>query len=276
VSGADELAVFVKVVEEGSFTAAAHALDMPKSSISRNIARLEERLGVLLLHRTTRSLSTTEAGAVFYERCVRIVAEIAAAEEALSGRPVTPRGPVTLAAPPLLTPWLSAVLCDFLLAWPAVQVVLGEGAEADVIIAGQPPADTALAVHPLPGTQRVLCASPRYLAARPAPAEPDELRGHACLLVGSSPAGTWVLPGGAAVPVAGPLAAADCATLRAAALAGLGVAWLPRIVVADALAAGSLTPLLAAHTASGSPLLAIIARPSAGARALVDFLRSRL
>ena len=94
MSSTDELAVFVAVVEQGSFTAAARALGMPKSSISRHIARLEDRLGVRLLNRTTRSLATTQTGAVFYERCVRIVAAIAEAEDALTAQTPVPRGPL--------------------------------------------------------------------------------------------------------------------------------------------------------------------------------------
>ncbi|MFT5680280.1 MAG: DNA-binding transcriptional LysR family regulator [Myxococcota bacterium] len=274
MSGADELAVFVKVVEEGSFTAAAHALSMPKSSISRNIARLEDRLGVRLLHRTTRSLSTTEAGVRFYTRCVRIVADIAEAEASLAARP-TPRGPLSLSAPPLLSPWLSPILCDFLTAWPEVQLALSSDPVADLVISEQVP-DDAHTARRLPGTERVLCASPAYLARCLAPAAPDALQDHACLMAGERTEGTWALGDGSIVPVSGPLASSDATTLTTAALAGLGIAWLPRVVIAEALAGGGLVELLAAHTLAAPPLLVTTLRPSIAADTLVDLLGTRL
>ena len=276
MSGVDELAVFVKVVEEGSFTAAARALQMPKSSISRNIARLEDRLGVRLLNRTTRSLSTTTPGAAFYERCVRIVAEIAEAEEALTAQQVTPRGPLTLAAPDLLSPWLGPILGDFLLAHPTIQLVLCPSDPADVIIASGPPSEATPIVHWLPGTERILCAAPDYLRRCGTPTMPDDLRGHACLLVGSRTAGIWVLSGGVSVPVSGPLAVRDAGVLRQSAFAGLGIAMLPRVVVAADLADATLVEVLTAHTGPGRAMYIHAAQPSAGARAFVDFLLARL
>ncbi len=275
MSTADEFEVFVRVVEEGSFTAAAHALSMPKSSISRYIARLEGRLGVRLLNRTTRSLSTTEAGAGFYLRCVRIVADIADAEAALSQGAALPSGPLSLSAPAVLAPWLGAVVCDFLTSWPQVQLTAAISEHADIVLSEHPP-EGAVSVQSLPGTARILCASPAYLDQHPAPTAPADLTAHACLLLGRRPAGTWALPGGMMVSVSGPLAASDSTMLRAAALAGLGIAWLPRVVVAEALAGGALVALLDAHTRAAMPLLVATNRPSAAAGALVDLLRARL
>ena len=274
MSSTDELAVFVTVVEEGSFTAAARALGMPKSSISRHIARLEDRLGVRLLNRTTRSLSTTQSGAVFYERCVRIVAAIAEAEASLTDQKPAPRGPLSLAAPAVLQPWLAPLVLDFLAEHPTVALAQVGGA-ADVVISSGLPEDASRRVHPLPGTERILCAAPAYLEQRGTPQVPDDLQSHACLLLGSQPAGSWLLAGGV-IEVSGPLSSPDSQTIHAAACAGLGIARLPGVLIAAAVERGALVPVLPACPRPDTTLYIRAERPSTAARVLVDFLRARL
>ena len=118
-----DMFTFVRVVEEGSFTNAARSLGMPKSTVSRQVARLEDRLGVRLLHRTTRSLRLSDAGQAYYERARRIVNDIKEAEEAVSSLQTTPRGTLRITAPMQDNqPYLGAIVSSFLTKYPEVQV----------------------------------------------------------------------------------------------------------------------------------------------------------
>ena len=241
MSTTDELAIFVKVVEEGSFTAASRALQVPKSSISRYIARLEDRLGVRLLNRTTRSLSTTDVGAAFYERCVRIVAEIAEAEASITS--AVPRGPLRVAVPVRLGAYIGSRVPAFLRQYPGVLLqitstdrvvdLLEDG--IDLAVRRGPIEDPDLHARLLPNSEPVLCASPDYLRRRGTPAEPAALQDHDCLLTGTRATQTWWFGDGVGVKVSGPLAINSCTAIHQAACEGLGVAMLPRCVVADAV-----------------------------------------
>src|SRR6188768_203502 len=111
----NDIVVFTKVVETKSFTAAAEQLGLPKSTVSRKLAQLEERLGVRLVQRTTRKLALTDIGEAYYERCARIVADIAAAEQVVTDMQATPRGRVRVSAPiDLATKYLGVIISDFL------------------------------------------------------------------------------------------------------------------------------------------------------------------
>ena len=287
-SSIDEIQVFVKVVEEGGFTAASGVLSMPKSTISRNISRLEDRLGVRLLYRTTRQLRTTEVGQAYYERCVRIVAELAEAEEAITAMSATPRGPLRLTAPVSYGHlYLSEVLSAFLKCYPEVQLqvsltdrkvdLIEEG--FDVAIRGGVLEDSSLIARKLSGAARVICASPDYLARRGTPASPADLRSHDCLMYGLGGGKTWRLAGGESVTVSGPLLVNNLDVIRQCAVDGLGLAMMPRFIAEDELATGALVAVLEQHASLAGGLYVLYPHArhlSAKVRAFVDFVTEHL
>src|SRR5258705_8261909 len=121
----NDIVVFTKVAETKSFTGAAEALGLPKSTVSRKLAQLEERLGVRLVQRTTRKLALTDIGEAYYERCARIVSDVAAAEQLVTDMQATPRGRVRLtAAVDLSTAYLGAIVAEFIAAHPDITIEL--------------------------------------------------------------------------------------------------------------------------------------------------------
>src|SRR5678815_2067472 len=121
----NDIVVFTKVVETKSFTGAAEQLGVPKSTVSRKVAQLEERLGVRLVQRTTRKLALTDIGEAYYERAARIVSDVAAAEQLVTDMQATPRGRVRVTAPiDLSTRYLGGMIAEFLAAHPDVNVEL--------------------------------------------------------------------------------------------------------------------------------------------------------
>jgi DNA-binding transcriptional LysR family regulator len=121
----NDIVVFTKVVETKSFTGAADQLGLPKSTVSRKVAQLEERLGVRLVQRTTRKLALTDIGAAYYERAARIVADLAAAEQLVTDMQATPRGRLRVTAPiDLSSQFLGAIIAEFIAAHPDVNVEL--------------------------------------------------------------------------------------------------------------------------------------------------------
>lgn len=286
------IAAFARVVEAGSFSEAARRLRVSKSVVSAQVQRLEQRLGVRLLQRTTRKVAATEAGLAFYRRCARILAEAEAGEQEAMALHREPRGTLRMSAPDTFG-WMhiAPALKDFLAANPGLSVdmslsaahvdLVKEGLDLAVRI-GRLPEDSPLVVRRLAGSPLVACATPSYLSARPAPAVPADLARHDCLVF--SPlgwGGTWGFETDGAVawvPVAGSLATDSGEVLREAVLAGLGVAVLPAWAVADALADGSLVRLLPGHALPSSTIYAVYPSNrmmSAKVRAFVSFLARR-
>lgn len=258
---------FVAVVDAGSFSAAAQALERTQPSISRRVGSLEARLGVRLLVRSTRRLRLTEAGAAYYERCRRLLAELAEAEADAAAAAQLPRGVLRVTAPPLLgrrrlVPQLPA----FLERWPelSLELTLAERVvdvvEEDfdcavrMIDPGRRPGVIARRVGAI---AIVTCAAPDYLAARGTPRRPAELAAHDCLMqLTRPPRDRWAF-GAESVAVQGRLRITDVEALRVAAVAGLGVARLPAFVVEDDLRAGRLRALLTRWRPAPVPVFAV-------------------
>lgn len=280
-----DMFTFVKVVEEGSFTSAAKALGMPKSTVSRQVARLEDRLGVRLLHRTTRSLRLSDAGQAYYERARRIVSDIKEAEEAVSSLQATPRGTLRISAPMQDNqPYLGAIVSSFMDAYPEVQVevhvtnrivdMVDEG--FDVAIRGGVLKDSSLIARKLGSSRRLLVASPAYLEARGEPKTAAELPKHAVLAY--QPDGARLR----GVPLTPRLLANNMEILRRCAIADQGVAYLPELLVSVDISEGRLVEVL--HETKTRPGGLYIVYPhnrhlSAKVRAFVDhtiaFLKDR-
>ncbi|WP_033400929.1 LysR family transcriptional regulator [Actinokineospora enzanensis] len=259
-----DVAIFVRVVEAGSFSAAARALWMPKSSVSRRVARLENRLGVRLLHRTTRSLALTDAGRAYHARVSVALAELDSAAGAATDSREAPRGVVRLAAPPDVgAEVLPDLMAAFLARYPEVRVEVSLSSQTDLVEGGF---DLALrggaggqGSTQLQDARFRLFASPVYLARRGTPQRPTDLTTHLCLRFGDTD--RWLLHGSRgeiSVDITGPLSADDMSFIRRAAIAGAGIALLPVPSVAPSVRSGLLAPVLPDHHAKGRPLHLIV------------------
>jgi DNA-binding transcriptional LysR family regulator len=286
-----DMLVFARVVDEKSFTAAARKLALSKSVVSARVAALEARLGVTLLHRTTRRLALTDDGVRFYDRCARVAAEADEAVGAVEEAGGAVRGVLRLtAAVGFAQRHLVAPLGAFCARFPDVRLELaatdrlvdlaGERFDLALRIAERL-AGGNLVARRLAADRLLLCAAPAYLARRGTPGSPAELVHHTCLRYSRLKArDEWAFAGAGGaldVSVDGPIAASSGIYLREAAVAGQGIAVLPESECAEELAAGRLVTLLdgalrgattavwAVHPYGGGNVPARV-------RALVDFL----
>jgi DNA-binding transcriptional LysR family regulator len=286
--------VLVRVVQEGSFRGAARALGMPKTTVSRKVAELEEQLGVRLLQRTTRTLALTDAGAAFVEEAEGAIARIDAAEAAVTELQRDPRGKLRVTTTiPLGEVLLAPIVADFLAAYPALEVMVHLTDRPVDLVAER--FDLAIRTGALPDSSLVarligssayrVVASPAYLERHGALRRPSDLTAHACLRFtrsGTAVRTTWPFGKGsraAEVPVHGRLVSDDFVVLRRAAERGLGIARLPILVVHDALRAGTLVPLLDRFAPPPTPvhLLHVGGRHMPPRiRAFIDFVHPRL
>ncbi|MEQ1566498.1 MAG: LysR family transcriptional regulator [Myxococcota bacterium] len=277
--------VFVKVIELGGFTAAARELGVPKSTVSRQVARLEDRLGVRLLHRTTRALRATEAGQAYFERCTRILSDVDDAESVVTQSHLRVRGTLRITGPLTFGQlYLGDVVAAFLVEHPEVRVELSlADRRADLIDEGYDLAirvgqldDSSLVARRLGPSTMVIVGSPAYLTRRGTPQVPADLRGHDCLNYEYSPP-TWRI-GDVTVPVSGRLVSNNGDMLRAAAVAGLGLIYSPRFIVSQQLREGSLVRVLQDHIPTTGGIWALYPANrhlSAKVRAFVDFAIAR-
>ena len=255
------VAVFVKVVEEGGFTAAAKVLGLPKSSVSRAVSLLEEELGARLLRRTTRSVAPTEAGAAFYERASRGLAEIDEAREAVVDLEAEIRGPVRITTSVDAGVMLSPFIASFIELHPAVQVeVVLTGRVVDLIEEGfdlalrlGPMRDERLVAKRLPSITAAVYGSPAYLARHGAPTTVEELASHRCVLFRARGRASWTMMGPAGeerVEVSGAVSVDDFAFAVQMVAAGAGLGLLPTFVAERA----PIERVLRDHSAPGAPM----------------------
>jgi DNA-binding transcriptional LysR family regulator len=253
----NDIVVFTKVVETHSFTGAAELLGLPKSTVSRKLAQLEERLGVRLVQRTTRKLALTDIGQAYYDRCARIVADLAAAEQLVTDMQATPRGRLRITAPiDLSSRHLGTIIAGFLAGHADIYIeleatdrvvdLIEEGYDVAIRFGTLP--ESTLIARKLCNADAVLCASPAYLAAHKPPATVDELEAHDRVLFTPSPrTQSWTLEHGAQTYEFGRpahFASNNIGAIRDAALAGAGIALLTDFMVNADIAAGSLVQLL--------------------------------
>ncbi len=262
ITDLNDLRLFAEVVERGSFTAAARSLGLQTSKLSRRIRALEEELGVRLLNRTSRSLSLTETGRQFLEHCLALVAEAKAAKDIVDRTRSTPQGTVRIACPvALLESGISTIIAQYVQDNPDVQVrvdatnrrvdVVEEGLDFAIRVRLPPLDDTDLAVRQLGRSIHILVASPALAAHHPQLDSIECVKDWPTLsMASSSERFVWNLvnPEGqvASLTHRPRLATDDLASLRVAALAGVGLALLPREVVEADIQAGRLTRLLPA------------------------------
>ena len=262
----NEIAIFVKVVDAGSFTGAAKSLGLPKSTVSRKITQLEERLGARLLQRTTRTLSLTDTGSAYYNQCSRIIGDIEEANVAVTEMQSKPTGMLRITAPMLFGERiLSGMVAKFLKQYPEITLdmvltdqaldLIQEG--IDVAFRVGELADSSLIARSLGEVATVIVASPEYLEKHPAPTHPSDLRTHDCLSFQSNPTWDFNGPEKVSIDIKARVKVNDIMSIHRLALEGMGIASLPTLVCADDIKAGRLKPILCGWPFGSFPIHAL-------------------
>lgn len=288
----EELQAFVAVVEAGSFTAAAERLDAAKSAVSRRVSSLEDRLGVQLLRRTTRSLNLTETGRSFYEHSARILADLDEAEAAVLQQHGELRGSLRVALPLSFgVRHMAEPIAEFARKHPRVTFdldlndrrvdLLQEGADLALRIGRL--RDSSLIARKLFDARTVVCASQDYLDSHGMPERPDDLGAHQCLVYSNVPdPSRWVysdadgVRGQVTVNVA--MSASNGDFLRQVAVEGQGIVMQPTFIAGEMICSGDLVPILQDYNWPVTPAYAVYPPTrhlSYRVRAFIDFLAER-
>jgi DNA-binding transcriptional LysR family regulator len=285
------ITAFVGVAESGGFSAAGRRLNLSKSTVSDQVQALENALGVRLLNRTTRRVSLTEIGHSYSERCVQILHDLEEANETAGAQQATPRGQLRVYCQQSIAQFVAPVVVDFLARYPEASVDLRTGdamidlvEEAfDLAISAQLPHDATFVRRRLATVSLMLCCTPAYLETHPAPQSPADLAGHNCLRYPYAPlADGWHFLDAGGNPVvariSGSLISSSPDTMRAAAVAGIGLWLTAPFLVADLLASGALVPLLPGYRTQDVEINALYPHRrhlSAKVRAFIDMLVDR-
>lgn len=288
----DRLRAFVRIVESGSFTAAARELHIEQSTASKWLAATEEELGVQLIDRTTRSQRATSAGQRFYEQAREILSAYDNAVAELREGESVVRGRIRLSVPVVFGRiYLVPMIADFLHKHPALEIdlvfadryvsLVDEG--FDLAVRVGVPVDSSLVTHSLGESRRRLVASPRYLRKHGTPTAPRDLRDHECLVhTNLSAPTTWRFSRGGRthrVAVRGRVSANNSEATLALARSGLGICLLASWLVDTHIRAGRLVQLLPEYDAPAAPVRALTPpgrNLAPRVRALIDFVRERL
>ena len=288
----DSMEAFVRVAECKSFSEAARRLNLSKSVISRQVSGLETELGARLFHRTTRSLTLTEVGQAYFERCQRILADIEEANQSVTNLQAAPRGKLRVNAPMSFgVLHLAPALPEFLKRCPEVEIdiamndrfvsLVEEGFDVAVRIGRLD--DSSLISRFLAPARRLVCGSPDYLQRRGTPRTPDDLAAHCCLSysnLATPDEWNFCTNDGKRWPVEvhGRLRANNGDALRVAAINGIGLVMAPTFLIGRDLQAGSLVPVLTEFIPQNIGIHAVYPHSrhlSPKVRAFVDFLAER-
>jgi DNA-binding transcriptional LysR family regulator len=251
------LTAFVRVVDNGGFSAAGRRLNMSTTMVSNHVQALEDRLGARLLNRTTRKVSLTEVGKAYYDRCVQILADLEQADDIAGELQSTPRGTLRIYTATHIVQFIAPVVAEFLKAYPEVKVDLTMGERAvdiidegyDVAIRLTPPPDSSLIVRSLATWRHVLCCSHGYLEKHGRPQQLSELSERNCARHVNYPYGDeWRFVDHKGAPVSvrisGNLVTNSGETVRMAALQGEVICLAPGFLLHDDLETGRLVRLL--------------------------------
>ena len=288
-----DIAVFVRVVEQGSFTSAADALDISKAAVSKYVSRLERRLGARLLNRTTRKLTLTEAGTALFDGASGALDQIKSAEDVVYELVGEPRGRLRVTAPAYFgATFLIPLIAGFLKKYPRIRLELDlENRVVDLVeerfdvgIRITTLADSSMVARRLASVRMVTAASPRYLERAGIPKHPQDLTRHSCLTYSlTRTPGEWYYRGrdgeSIRVPVGGGLRCNSDQALKEAALAGIGVVRFPGLFISSELSDDTLVRLLPDFELEPSSICAVFPSRSNLApkvRAFVDFIAATL
>ena len=286
----DSMRVFAEVVRAGSFSRAALRLGMSKALASKHVGRLEQRLGVRLLNRTTRRLNTTEVGRAYYDRCVEILGDLDQLEETVAAEHAAPRGTLRVSGPRAYgEDRLVGSVAAFMATYPEVMLdlvlderlvdIVGEG--FDVAIRIGELAESSMIARRIADYPYLLCASADYVARAGAPRKPEDLAGHPCIVnTAISPGGQWQFSVGGRRTAVTLRPRARVNTARAAATLvreGLGIGLCLHSSVSADLESGRLVRLLRSYEAYDRSVYAVYPHRrqlSAKVRAFIDHLAS--
>lgn len=284
------MAVFVKVCELGTFSAAAVAFGLSSQMVGKHIRALETRIGAPLIRRSTRRQHLTDVGQRFYDRCLVVLAEVKAAEAVAEELNASPRGRLRVSAPLGFGACeLAPALMRFMERHPEVEIELAltdrfvdlVKGNFDAVLRLGPIADSGLTVRQLARHEQVLCAAPSYIARKGLPLTPDDLHQHDCLsFVNASglPYANWVFSKNGiehAIKVHGRFQVNDGRVLAAAAIAGRGIILQPKAVLREHLQRGTLVSLLDDYAAPSRDMALLFspAKPQPPKmRAFIDFI----
>lgn len=286
--------VFTRVVEAGSFTGAAQTLNTTTGAISRSVSELEARLRTRLMNRSTRRLALTATGELYLQRCQQILADVDMAEEEASDAYAHPAGTLRIFSfASVGQHYLLPTIAKYRYQYPDVTIELtmsqnppdlfGSGNDVAVIVAPSL-SDSEMVSHLLGSTCSILCASPDYINSRSIPAQPGDLAQHECLMLDTFdfPVSEWRLEGkdgSEVIRVDGPLKVNIAESLVVAIREGMGIGVLPLYAAVDGLRDGTLIRVLPNHTLQNMNIYALY--PSrrfldAKTRTWIDFLRAQL
>lgn len=282
------MSIFTHVVRNQSFTAAAEKIGLSRAQVSKSVMQLEQHLGARLLNRTTRRISLTEIGGIYYERCKTILHDITEIEAIASEQTMMPYGRLTISAPTSFgILQLNSVIPQFLKQFPDVQIslsltdrfidVVSEG--FDLVIRIAELEDSSLIARKIAPCQRVFCASPDYLKKNGVPKVPQDLSNHQCLIYSNElKPDSWILQSSdntENIKVSGPVCADNGDILKTSALAGLGITLLPTFIVGSELKTGRLQQVLPNYCPPEISIYAVFPSRrylSAKVRTFLDFL----
>ena len=282
------MALFVEVVKAESFSAAAENIGLSRAQVSKSVMQLENHLGTRLLNRTTRRISLTETGQVYYEGCQVILSDIEEIECIAGDQTNEPRGTLRLSAPTSFSILhLNEAMSGFLKLYPQVRIsmkladrfidVVSEG--FDVVIRIAELEDSSLVARRIAPCKRIFCASSEYLERHGTPRTAKDLATHQCLIYANdAKLGSWVLDGPdgvESVKVKGRITADNGDVLKSAAISGLGIALLPTFIIGPDLRAGRLQQVLVDYCPPDISIYAVFPSHrflSAKVRAFVDYL----
>ena len=282
------MALFVEVVKAESFSAAAEIIGLSRAQVSKSVMQLENHLGTRLLNRTTRRISLTETGQVYYEGCQVILSDIEEIECIAGDQTNEPRGTLRLSAPTSFSILhLNEAMSGFLKLYPQVRIsmnladrfidVVSEG--FDVVIRIAELEDSSLVARRIAPCKRIFCASSEYLERHGTPRTAKDLATHQCLIYANdAKLGSWVLDGPdgvESVKVKGRITADNGDVLKSAAISGLGIALLPTFIIGPDLRAGRLQQVLVDYCPPDISIYAVFPSHrflSAKVRAFVDYL----
>lgn len=286
--------LFVRVVQEGSFSATARTLGTTPSSVSRQVSQIEVELGTRLFQRTTRKQSLTEAGEIYFQHAERIIADLETAHLAVKRLTDMPSGSLHITAEAdFALAHIAPMLPDFLERYPEIQVRFSMNANMiDLIDGGIDVAlrmghlsDSSLVARQIAVSKSLVCASPSYLEKHGTPSHPSELEAHSCLSFKVKPGKKYwcfkVAESLLEVPVSGRINVNSIAFLRDIALEGQGIIMVPSWVIRDELSKGKLIPLLEDYPLEpiSMPIQAVFAHNrhlAPKVRAFVEFLAERM
>ncbi|MDH5425087.1 MAG: LysR family transcriptional regulator [Gammaproteobacteria bacterium] len=283
--------VYVNVVETGSFTAASERMGISRAAASQYVAQLEEHLGGRLLNRTTRHVSTTEAGRMYFARCKDILHHLEEADNMVSGFSGTPKGTLRISAPSVFAErHLVPIIYDFTKAYPDVKIdLMVTDRYVDMVYEAYDLAirvtkieDSDLVARRLASCRHILAASPAYLKSSPLLSSPDDLKNHACLLYSYTTGAVWPLFKNAkdySVKVSPVMTSNNPEVLLEAAINGMGITIMPTFIASDAIRRGDLLTVLDDYESLNLDIYAIYSSRHylpAKIRFFVDFLKEKI